>query len=81
MRCKRTRPKLGDDDDDDTFKKEVSPARMSGGKNALVRAGPALGKRRGACLWGIEAAHKAQDALRVPPGTEGHFWRGVARLI
>ena len=38
MRCKRTRPKLSDDDDDDTFKKEVSPARMSGKMPWCVQA-------------------------------------------
>ena len=40
-----------------------------------VRAGPAR-------VFGAEPAsgHRAKEAQRVPPGTEGHFWRGDACL-
>ena len=33
-----------------------------------------------ACLWAIRTTHKADEALRVLPGSEGHCQRGDARL-
>ena len=41
-----------------------------------MHVGPARAKAGGACLESIRATHKAKEALQVPPGTEGHFWRG-----
>ena len=40
------------------------------GPQLQVRPGPGA----------IQATHKAKEALPVPPGTEGNFWRGDACL-
>ena len=60
--------------------RERDSPRVSCGSQTPVHAGPPRVEDVGACLWAIRATHKAKVARRVPPGTEGHFWRGGAGL-